>query len=100
MNDFLIFSSISINIKGKKYANFNSPGRLKRRSLNSVLDTGQMTANGVNRRKGMFPKEKKEEKAGSALTPYSTISTFRIIILSGRGYPVKALNSRCLSVTR
>jgi hypothetical protein len=59
MNDFLIFSSISIKIKSKKYANFNSPGRLKRRSLNPVLDTGQMTANGVNRRKGMFPKREK-----------------------------------------
>jgi len=57
MNDFLVFPSISIKINGKKYANFNSPGRLKRRSSNPVLDAGQMTTYGVNR--GRSPRKKK-----------------------------------------
>jgi hypothetical protein len=57
MNGFLVFPSISIKINGKKYANFNSPARLKRRRLNLVLDTGQMTTYGVNR--GRSPRKKK-----------------------------------------
>jgi len=65
MNDFLIFSSFFIKTKSKKYANFNFPGRLKRRRSNSVLDTGQMTIYGVNR--GRSPKEKKR-----GLSPFST----------------------------
>jgi hypothetical protein len=59
MNNFFIFSSFSIKTKSKKYANFISPGRLKRRSSNPVLDTGQMITYGVNRE---HPLRKKRDR--------------------------------------